>query len=197
LPRNSQFAKLSLMPPLRVQFATQICRKRGTVSVKVLIAVDGSEVSRKAVAFAAKMLGRRTERDVEVTLFHVAAALPEFLLPRGEHAGAAESLRVAAEQWAESNRLAGEKLLAESRESLVQAGIPAAAVRTTLARKEGQPEATRVVAAIAIIEEMRQGNYDLVVVGRRGASASIPSLVGSVTEKVSREAYGRTLWIVD
>jgi nucleotide-binding universal stress UspA family protein len=51
--------------------------------------------------------------------------------------------------------------------------------------------------AIAIIEEMRQGIYDLVVIGRRGASATIPSLVGRVAEKIAREAYGWTLWIVD
>jgi nucleotide-binding universal stress UspA family protein len=50
---------------------------------------------------------------------------------------------------------------------------------------------------LAIIEEMRQGNYDLVVIGRRGASATIPTLVGGVAEKIAREAYGRTLWIVD
>ncbi len=165
--------------------------------MKVLIAVDGSAVSRKAVAFAGKMLGRRAERDVEVTLFHVAEALPEFLLPRAGQGGAAGSLRVAAEEWAENNRLAGERLLAESREALIQAGIPAEAVHTRLGRKEGDPEAARVVAAIAIIEEMRQGNYDLVVIGRRGASATIHTLVGSVAEKVAREAYGRTLWIVD
>ncbi len=165
--------------------------------MKVLIAVDGSEVSRKAVAFAGKMLGRRAERDVEVTLFHVVESLPDFLLPRTSQGGTAGSLRQAADEWAETNRLAGERLLTESREALIQAGIPAAVIETRLGRKEARPEASRVVAAIAIIEEMRQGNYDLVVIGRRGASATIPTLVGGVAEKVAREAYGRTLWIVD
>ncbi|MGE5194997.1 MAG: universal stress protein [Deltaproteobacteria bacterium] len=165
--------------------------------MNVLIAIDGSDVSRKAVAFAGKMLGRCAERDVEVTLFHVVEALPEFLLPPGGQGGAAGSLRQAAEEWAETNRLAGDRLLSENREALIQAGIPAPAVQIKLGRKEARPEASRVVAAIAIIEEMRQGNYDLVVIGRRGTSATIPTLIGGVADKVAREAYGRTLWIVD
>ncbi len=165
--------------------------------MKVLIAVDGSDVSRKAVAFAGNVLGRRAERDVEVTLFHVAESLPEFLLHRGGAGGTAASLRQAAEEWAETNRLAGERLLTADREALLQAGIPAPALQTKLCRKEAPPEASRVMAAIAIIEEMRHGNYDVVVIGRRGASATIPTLVGGVAEKIAREAYGRTLWIVD
>ncbi len=165
--------------------------------MKVLIAVDGSEASRKVVAFAGKMFGGRTARDAEVVVFHVVDAVPEFLLPHGGTGGGASPLRQAADEWAETNRLAGERLLTESRDALIRAGIPAPSVQTKLGRREALPEASRVVAAIALIEEMRQGNYDIVVVGRRGASASIPSLVGSVAEKIAREAYGRTLWIVD
>ena len=88
-------------------------------------------------------------------------------------------------------------MLTESRESLIQAGISAPAIATKLGRKESRPDATRVVAAIAVIEEMQQGNYEIVVIGRRGASATIPTLVGGVAEKIAREAHGRTLWIVD
>ena len=53
------------------------------------------------------------------------------------------------------------------------------------------------MAALAIIEEMQGGQYDLVVLGRRGASPAAESFVGSVTEKVLREARGKTVWVVD
>jgi nucleotide-binding universal stress UspA family protein len=81
--------------------------------------------------------------------------------------------------------------------TLTAAGIAPARIQTKLAQKEGRPEARRVVAALAVIEEMKAGKYDIVVIGRRGNSAAVESFIGGVAEKVVREAHGRTVWIVD
>lgn len=158
--------------------------------MKVLVAVDSSEASNKAVAFAAG-LGRET---TQVTLFHVIESLPEFIVQRSTVGGTYAGI---AEEWAVANRTSGEALLAEQKKNLVSAGVPAAQVHTKLCQKESLPEAARVVAALAIIEEMKLGNYDIVVIGRRGSSARIESFLGGVAEKVAREAFGRTLCIVD
>lgn len=158
--------------------------------MKVLIAVDNSEASQRALAFAGRMLGDRPALDIEITLFHVVESLPEFLLAAG-------AFKPAADQWAQTRRQEGEKFLAAQRDALTKAGVPAKAVHTKLCCKEGRPESIRVVAALAVIEEMQQGKYDVVVIGRRGASATIPTLLGGVAEKIAREAHGKTVWIVD
>lgn len=163
--------------------------------MKVLIAIDSSEVSRRAVAFAGNLLGGRPGK-LDVTLFHVVESLPEFVIAGAKTAAASSTLREAGNEWAETNRLIGERLLKEQEEVLVRSGVPAASLHVKLCHKESRPESSRVVAALAIIEEMQQG-YDVVVIGRRGASTTIPTLLGSVAEKVARESHGRTLWIVD
>jgi nucleotide-binding universal stress UspA family protein len=164
--------------------------------VKVLVAIDHSETSRKAVAMAGKMLGRQPE-GLSVTLFHVVESLPEFILARSGTGEAGTAFRQVADEWARANRDLGQKLLTEQSQSLASAGIPAASINVKLCERPGRPESRRVVAALAIIEEMKAGNYELVVVGRRATSSNIETLLGGVAEKVAREAHGRTIWIVD
>lgn len=171
---------------------------QGPAIVKVLVAIDDSDVSRKAVAFAGKLLGPRTADDCTVTLFHVCESLPEYILARSSSVGDVDNaFRRVADEWANTGKVLGEKLLEEQALTLTAAGIPPAKVNIRLCQKEARPEARRVVAALAIIEEMKQGGYDLVVIGRRGTSASIESFIGGVAEKVAREARGCALCIVD
>ncbi len=165
--------------------------------MKVLVAIDDSEVSRKAVAFAGKLLGPRSTHDYDVTLFHVCESLPEFILSRSAGGDAGNAFRQVADEWAQTGRILGEKLLEEQALTLTAAGVSPAKVNIRLCQKESRPESRRVVAALAIIEEMKQGKYDLVVIGRRGNSASIESFIGGVAEKVAREARGCALCIVD
>lgn len=165
--------------------------------MKVLLAVDHSDLSRDAVAFVGKVLGKSQIPGLQVTLFHVVESLPEFILSRSRQGESTSAFTKVAEEWVESNRATGEKLLNELQQHLVAAGIPAAQIQAKLMEKESRPEARRVVAAIGIIEEMQQGNYDVVVVGRRGTSRAFETFLGSVAEKVAREAHGKTLWIVD
>jgi hypothetical protein len=66
--------------------------------------------------------------------------------------------------------------------------------------REGRPEARKVVAALAIIEELNRGPYEIVCLGRRGTGAAgtaMSSFPGSVAEKVLRSAQGKTVWVVD
>jgi len=163
--------------------------------VKVLVAVDDSEVSHKAVGLAASVFGPR--QDVDVTLFHVVESLPEFILARSNQGGADNVYRQVAEECAEACRTHGSRLLTDYSQKLSTAGMAAGRVHTKLAQKESRPEARRVIAALAIIEEMKQGNYDVVIIGRRSNTACADTFIGGVAEKVTREGHGRTIWIVD
>ena len=165
--------------------------------MKVLVAVDGSHATQDAVDFVAETFARSANRSVSIVLFHVVESLPDDLLT-----WAASSERDAAHQkvcadLAADRKAAGERPLADRRQTLIDAGIAEADVERKLIVRESRPGAGKVVAALSIIEEMRAGGYDVVCLGRRGASGAEGSFLGSVAEKVLREARGRTVWVVD
>lgn len=162
--------------------------------MNVLLAIDGSEASNKAVRFVGHVFGRGQRAGVDVTLFHVVDSLPEFVLDRAD---SQETFRHVAQEWFEHSRQAGEALLERQKQALIDDGIPAEAIHTKLEIKQGLPEARKVVAALAIIDQMQRGDYQVVCVGRRGTSATAGQFPGSVAEKVLREAQGRTVWVVD
>jgi nucleotide-binding universal stress UspA family protein len=166
-------------------------------AVNILLAIDHSDASRKAVRFVGDAFGRNLSGDLSVTLLHVGDSLPEFILSRSADAEAGNAFRQVAEEWTATARSEGESLLAAQKEALVEAGLPQESVRTRLILKEALPEAKKVAAALAIIEEMKTGDYDVVCLGRRGTSPAISVFPGSVAEKVLREAAGRTVWVVD
>jgi nucleotide-binding universal stress UspA family protein len=164
--------------------------------VNVLVCVDRSDASRKVVGFVAELLkGRGAAGQDRITLYHVAEFLPEFLL--SDHPEPGMTSRGLAERWASRAKSDGERVLAERQQELIAAGLPAESVQVKLDLKDCLPESKKVAAALAIIEEMQGGNYDLVCIGRRGASELAVSFIGGVTEKVIREAHGRSMLVVD
>jgi nucleotide-binding universal stress UspA family protein len=162
----------------------------------VLIAVDESSASRKAVEYAAELFGK-LGGDVQVTLFHAAEAMPAELLPRLSDPNLGEVLQRAIGEWSAHAPDRAEALLHGYRDLLVAAGLAADAVHVKYVLLEALPEARRTVAALAIIDEARAGDYTTVVVGRRGTSNLPEAFLGGVAEKVSRHLAGVTVWIVD
>lgn len=165
--------------------------------MNILLAVDHSEASRKAVAFVGEVLGKANSGGVAVTLLHVVESLPDYLLNRVTDESVSAADKQVAREWTENDRAKGEELLAESKRSLVGQGVGETTIETKLLVKSGTPEAKKVVAALAIIEQMKQGPYDVVCLGRRGSEAAEGSFLSSVAEKVLREAAGKTVWVVD
>ena len=168
--------------------------------MNILLTIDRSPASDKAVRFVADVFGRAGRDDLQVTLLHVAESPPdELLFVTGDPSKQAQ-YRKLAEELEQSSRTEGERLLAEKQQALVASGLPSAAVHTKLIVRDCRPEARKVVAALAIIEEMQHGPYDVICLGRRGtgaAGAAMSSFPGSVAEKVLRAAPGKTVWVVD
>ena len=74
--------------------------------MKVLVAVDGSPASTKAVGFARALVAG--DKEPSVTLFHVVDTLPEFIASRT----ATDVYGTVARDWADSHRSEGQKILA-------------------------------------------------------------------------------------
>lgn len=161
--------------------------------MKVLLAVDNSVGSRKAIKAVTKLL---KGIPTEMTLIHVTEKLPYFVMQQAASQGTGNMFAKVVEEWTRENDHRGHTLLSNCKDQLVEAGFAADKISCQLSTVEALPEARRVADAGAIIATMQSGDFDLIVLGRREDPEALP-FVGSVAQKVLNEAGGRTVWIVD
>ncbi|MBU2549479.1 MAG: universal stress protein [Proteobacteria bacterium] len=150
---------------------------------KILMAMDPSRGSQRALAFMAPLIGGRA---CQVKLFHAVRSLlagthPDEVLDRFE---SIESTRT------EEARGAMRPVFEEARAILVRAGL-----------KETQIE-TRIATAVesragAIVDEALSGGYDTIVVGRKGLSQFEDFFIGRVSNKVALLVEEAAVWIID
>lgn len=155
---------------------------------KILIAVDGSEASVKAIESAGIILSGCA--DFELVLFHVLE--PPSMLLVSEPPGLV--LQEAREEWVEENRgVIQEEIFDPAVEILKGKGVNEnmTTIRTKICTK-GPPD-----VALAIIAEAKANAYDIVVLGKRGLSRTKEFILGSVSCKVVHHLDGCTIWIVE
>jgi nucleotide-binding universal stress UspA family protein len=152
------------------QFAIGGTTGAGGPGLKVLLAVDGSAPSQRAVEWVVEHLGSTTG---EAT---VATVLP---LERGEAVSmASESPR----------RQELESEISASVDAACQT-LQAAGIRCRPVTRFGDPGGEIITLA-------DEGSYDLIVLGRKGRGAVAKFLLGSVSEKVVKGA-GQPVMVVD
>lgn len=137
------------------------------ITLKILICADGSKNSLDAVKKGAEIAGG-CKAD-EVTLIHI--------YPH-TYVGAYKYSQV--EQYVEmqeTRKKAGQKILNEAAKVFEGSEIP---VKKVL--KEGVP-------TDVLVEQANSGNYDMVVIGSRGAGGMKKALMGSVSSAVVQKAH--------
>lgn len=148
---------------------------------RILVPVDGSEHSERAVAFAIELAVRF---EASVTFVHVLTRV----LARQQLKRYVEHLQSASEPdeieiesvkkaLSRSGETEGAGLLERVKSEAEAAGV--GDVNTSLA--DGEP-------AGVIVREADRGGYDLVVMGRRGVGGFRGLLVGSVSQRVASAA---------
>ena len=165
--------------------------------MKILLPIDESKASDKAVQFVGNVLSCRADDEFSLTLLHVVESIRDSMATRGSGVEERSTNQQVHQDEEKRNRASGQQLLERQRQTLVQAGLPVSAIDIKLLVKECLPEAKKVIAALAIIEEMQGGDYSVIALGRRGSSAAQGQFLGSVAEKVLRESNGRTVWVID
>lgn len=134
--------------------------------LKVLIAVDGSPISRQVLSFARDLL---VGKDTAITVFHV---IPQHLV-YGKAMVPAEAYDMPAE------REASMALLDESAQQLQAAGL-GPMIEKQLAF--GDP-------ADMILTAAESHDDDMIIMGSRGLNAASRFLIGSASTKVTTHAH--------
>jgi nucleotide-binding universal stress UspA family protein len=145
---------------------------------KILLAVDGSENSLRAVDYVGPIVAGT---KAEFTLFHVVrrfSFLDDYTLQDHEIEGF----------WQEIKKDIP-RMFRYYKANLERAGVDGARIST----RANLDSASR---AMDILQEANEGGYSTIVMGRRGLSKVREFLLGRVTNKVLQRAEKFALWIV-
>lgn len=165
--------------------------------MKILVALDHSQSSQDVLEFTKRMFGQTQPENLQLVLFHVVESLPEFTFTPVKNQQSEETINAAQAAWDSVNEAAGHELVTESKTNLIESGIPESCISSRLCTRESLPKARKTVAALAIIEEMQSGEYEIICIGRRGTTDYDSVFLGSTAEKILRESRGKTVWVVD
>jgi nucleotide-binding universal stress UspA family protein len=149
-------------------------------SSKMLIAVDASENSRKAVDYVGTFAAAT---EAELTLYHVIRSYGLGFLE--EFSQRDEEIKTFEEVLASN----AQDIFRAYQENLEKAGVAPARIST----KHTLQSHSR---AGDIIRQAKDGDYGTIVMGRRGFSKLYEFLMGRVTNKVLSRAEGFAVWIV-
>ena len=161
--------------------------------MRILVAVDESENSVRAVRYVGSLLNRTP--DVAVTLFHVLKPMPRELLEHGgSESPAAEAqlgvqLRQDQRDWVRQEQEANCLVLQKASDTLTACGFDTTRVTLKFGYEDN--------VAANILEEAREGGHETIAVGRRGTSRITRMFGGGVTDQLLRDAKGFAIWIVE
>lgn len=159
------------------------------VSHQVLIAIDLSESALKTVSYAASIL----EKNTRITLYHV---FYRVLCEGLEDDQILAHYPLFAEQvgnlktWLSQQRGIVEDMMTRATNLLVENGLDPQNIQIKIQERETS-------VAGYILEELAEGEYDTVVVGRREKRDARHFLLGSVSHKVVQHAENCAVWVVE
>ncbi len=146
----------------------------------VLISVDGSENSDRAVAYMVCMLSGVS--GVQVTLLHIISIPPEdyFTTPEDE------------KNWMALHERSAEAAINRHTEQFVDGGIALPAIVPVIRKGRFQS------IAETILDELRKSGAGTLVVGRRGISKKEEFLYGSTSSKLLHaQKNSAAMWVVE
>lgn len=163
---------------------------------RILVAVDDSEASNRAVTYVAEMLGRR--RGFGVLLAHVLPPVP----PEFREFGGSEDpdkerqltaeLHAARAHWIEAVQRAAQPVLERAKAILRDAHVPASAIDTHCA-----PEMSGKDVMADILQVAQQHNCNTIVVGRESLLGLQKLIQPHVADALIHRGRGMTIWVVE
>jgi nucleotide-binding universal stress UspA family protein len=150
-------------------------------SKKILLALDGSRGSMRAVKFVGAVVDPDT---CELMLYHVVRPLNiQYLRTRERFVSKHE------QEWIAANQRKIVPFFIEAKKQLMHAGVSAKNLSTEILTHESSRAAAIVKAAAA-------GGYDTIAMGKRGFTSVKAFKAGRVCRKILHFAFRPALWIV-
>ncbi len=155
----------------------------------ILIPIDGSECSMKAVRYAARHFSGI--EGLKITLLHV-LPMPAVFWDEGHMLGEEEKKerRRFFEQWRLEQRERFEPSFREASDTLVKSGIDRARITV-------KDASDTVDAADRILDETRGGGYDMLLIGHCKHDRAAHFIRGSVTLEIVHRGAGAALSIIE
>ena len=156
---------------------------------KALACLDGSEGSTLALTHLVDVLD--TSKDFDITLFHAVRGFHGFrnfvreVFSSQTDKTAIEKIDIELDKAAALLEPSFDK----ARSALISSGMNPARIHQKIVRGEGN-------SAQTIIEEAEKGDYDTIIVGRKGLSKVEEFTMGRVSRRVIHMAKDRTVWVV-
>ena len=147
---------------------------------KILIAIDLSENSLKAVDYVGSIVACHAAPDI--TMLNIIKEPSEDTMPDATQRAA----------YLEKTRADTLSLMEAAAGRLATHGIPEKQVHLKI-----QICKKPVSVAELILHEREQGDYGTIVIGRRGMSKKEEFLFGSVSNRIVREAKHCAVWVIE
>ena len=151
-----------------------------TASMKIMVAVDGSESSLRVLDHVINMVGANP--DLRLTLFHILPYLKHYYSVDFERENPRLQELV---QQQDTKRM--ETFYKKARGNLNAAGIKESQVEIKTSKQSYD-------VSTAILEEARTGDYGTLVIGRRGEREAF--FTGRIAMRLIQKVSNRTLWVV-
>jgi len=149
-------------------------------SMKVILAVDGSEASRRAVDYLSFMVGGNEK--IKVHLFHVLPTVRDYFVIHFNEKGSDIGQIIA-----QSNKRCIDDFYAYAQCKFKEAGLQDNQIELKVVKRT-------MNVGKAILDQAKKGNHGTVVLGRRGINKAF--FMGSVSRYVLDRISCRALWVV-
>jgi len=149
-------------------------------SLRIMVAIDGSESALRAMDHVLFMVGENPE--IQITLLHVTPRIRDYCTIDFDDKG-----EVLEEVITKADKRCIDDFYTHAQKRFEEAGIGKG-------RIDIKQVTTKVKIGKAIVGEIKKGNYSTVVIGRRGANASF--FMGSVSRHVLTNASDCAVWLV-
>lgn len=157
---------------------------------KLLIAVDDSEGSFKAVDYVSRQFKGMT--DLQITLYHVLLGEPPQFWDDGHLLTDDErkARKTVVEKWLANQKTRLDPIFQRAIETLTREGIPRDQISTKFTS-----ESIDVIPQ-CILGEAKAGGYQTLVIGRCGRSRTLHFLLGSIANQIINAAEGLAVCVV-
>jgi nucleotide-binding universal stress UspA family protein len=146
---------------------------------KILISIDESTTSQRALQYVGRLIG--TIPGFDITVLHIIEDPPEDFFPN----------KNARKKYFDEKTGIAKDLLNNAQKTLQSNGIPGDSIHII-----SEIRAYRSLAT-SILEEQKNGGYGTLVVGRRDRSKQEEILLGSVSRRIVQTAKNCAIWVVE